>query len=397
MDIPNANPSTSGSTSSARKASRAREWARNLGVAAASVLGTLALLEAGVRLFAPVPLVASDLFLATSGDAGGPRTPELQQRSARRWLQPNVHCRHTTDEFDVAVRINSKGLRDAERPYAKPPGARRLLMIGDSFTFGYGVEESQRFASLLQNSLRAHDPRAEVIDAGVPSWSTADELLFLREEGWKYHPDAVVDCFYENDVNENVERGLFSLRGGKLVASERVATDHRPSGQAVTRDPINNRILSVGSDQAAPGAAARAPEPGFWISHFQLARLIRLSAFRARSRPSDPMPARRESAQQLCTRLFEEMRREAKARGARFVLVLIPSRQAVASGRPSTLSRFPVIEKWAASQPTGSVIDLLPALRGAGPSPAPYFAHDAHLNTRGHAIAGAALSNALQP
>ena len=173
-------------------ATRRREWAKNLATMLMSIVVTLLLLEGAVRIFAPQELVASELFLSSQ-----PGANPMQARSARRALQPNVRCRHRSDEFDVAVRINSRGLRDVEHSLAKPPGVRRVLVLGDSFTFGYGVEENQRFSNLLARQLGAG---WEFINSGVPTWGTADELSYLRDEGLKYHPDLVVLFFYRNDV-----------------------------------------------------------------------------------------------------------------------------------------------------------------------------------------------------
>jgi lysophospholipase L1-like esterase len=373
--------------SAAAPRNRWRAWAQNMALAIVSVVSLLGLLEIGVRLLAPVPLTAADLFLATDDNA------TLQGRSARRALQPNLKCRHTSSEFDVAVRINNRGLRDIERPYRKARGMTRILLVGDSFTFGYGVEESERFANRLQEFLQKRGARCEVICAGVPSWGTTDELLFLREEGLRYQPDIVVDCFYENDVHDNSERGFFALQNHQLIALPRAKTK-RPSALAITRDPINQRLLDIGDEQRV---RATPPQPGFWISHFHLARLLRLSAYRARHRNegNTPILSERASSQQLTAKILEAMESDCRKATARFVIALIPSRKACAAHQ-STLSALPVLRDWSRHRAPHTLLDLATCLQTDDVSQF-YFARDPHLKPRGHALIGQALGNFLWP
>src|SRR5712692_3517010 len=51
-------------------------------------------------------------------------------------LKASFDARLTGPEYDIRIRLNSKGLRDVERDYAKPAGVFRILSVGDSFTMG---------------------------------------------------------------------------------------------------------------------------------------------------------------------------------------------------------------------------------------------------------------------
>ncbi len=75
---------------------------------------------------------------------------------------------------------------------------KRILVIGDSFAWGYGVEETQRFSQLLETSMGV-----EVINAGVSGYSTDQELLWLKGEGIKYETDLVILVFAGNDIGDN--------------------------------------------------------------------------------------------------------------------------------------------------------------------------------------------------
>jgi len=80
------------------------------------------------------------------------------------------------------LKVNSKGLRDYEYDYHKPDNTYRILILGDSFAFGHGVELDETFPKILEKKLnkRANDIKYRVINAGVPSYATADELDFLK-------------------------------------------------------------------------------------------------------------------------------------------------------------------------------------------------------------------------
>jgi len=107
--------------------------------------------------------------------------------------------------YGVSVDINSKGLRDREYEYAKPSGCRRILAIGDSITFGWGVDADQTYPKLLEEKLNLRkDPWTwQVINAGVGNYQIADELEFLKAEGLKYDPDIIVLGYFIDDAKIN--------------------------------------------------------------------------------------------------------------------------------------------------------------------------------------------------
>jgi hypothetical protein len=106
----------------------------------------------------------------------------------------------------VPVHINSLGLRDSrEYSLAKAPGTFRILVLGDSVTFGHGSVNEHTYPFLLEQRLKAWRPDVhwEVWNAGVPGYNTTQELAHLRELGTKAAPDLVVVGFFENDVIDN--------------------------------------------------------------------------------------------------------------------------------------------------------------------------------------------------
>jgi lysophospholipase L1-like esterase len=99
--------------------------------------------------------------------------------------------------------INSFGLRGIDFPLNKPAGEKRILAIGDSVTFGHLVSEESTYPYFLQEYLQEAfvDTSLRVINCGVSTYSTREELMFLQRKGIKYDPDIVILGFVLNDAS----------------------------------------------------------------------------------------------------------------------------------------------------------------------------------------------------
>ncbi len=120
---------------------------------------------------------------------------EIYQPDARLYwkLKPNQEC--YTKIGHKPVHINSHGTRGPEFAAAKPPHTLRILSLGDSRTFGWGLAEEETYSGRLQQLLQAkigRSDRVEVINAGVNAWSYPQMLVYFREVGLGYQPDVVL-------------------------------------------------------------------------------------------------------------------------------------------------------------------------------------------------------------
>lgn len=106
--------------------------------------------------------------------------------------------------FTVSVSTNSIGIRNPEIPIVKLAGGYRILALGDSHTFGYGVEDDQSWPRKLEAKLRlsplSKQRSFEVINAGIAGLSLAQEVQFLRERLLHLHPDLIVLGYYWDDM-----------------------------------------------------------------------------------------------------------------------------------------------------------------------------------------------------
>lgn len=104
------------------------------------------------------------------------------------------------------VRLNSFGLRGREIVRHKAPGIRRILVFGDSFVFGVGVDEGSVFSSRLAAYLNGRTPgRYELVNMGVSGYSTDQEYLLYQELGAALQPDVVLLMACDNDFQGNLQ------------------------------------------------------------------------------------------------------------------------------------------------------------------------------------------------
>lgn len=135
---------------------------------------------------------------------------------------PNHRYRHTSVDGKWDFNINGQGLRsDHDIPYEKPAGTIRILTLGDSFTIGFEVKAEETYSSILEDRLRKEGYKVEVINAGVSGFSTAEELIYLEQEGLKFHPDFIVLGFYDNDLTDNIRADLYRLYRGELILHQK--------------------------------------------------------------------------------------------------------------------------------------------------------------------------------
>jgi lysophospholipase L1-like esterase len=118
--------------------------------------------------------------------------------------RPDWETIHATADFEVTVRTNALGLRGAPADARKERGAFRILVLGDSFAFGFGVEDDETFAAALARLLPPPPgfARVEVLNAGVAGWSADQYLLFLELRGFALAPDLVLLAVTENDPGD---------------------------------------------------------------------------------------------------------------------------------------------------------------------------------------------------
>ena len=108
----------------------------------------------------------------------------------------------------VPVAINSLGLRDREYDLAKPAGTVRVLMLGDSVTFGWGAPVDGTTAKRLEARLNAANSGQtyEVINTGIGNTNTAMQVAHFLNKWHKFDPDIIVLNYFVNDAEKTPSR-----------------------------------------------------------------------------------------------------------------------------------------------------------------------------------------------
>jgi hypothetical protein len=228
--------------------------ARRGALAAMYVLGVLVFCEAAARLALSVDVLRKRIQGGQNDSSN--RLRWIADRQGRReasesfdihhprfgWaLRPGIHEMRAFS--DGVLNSNSRGLRGRrEYSYEKPAGVRRLLVLGDSFTFGQDVSDDETYCHQLEGLL----PGAEVLNFGVHGYGHDQMLLYLREEGVKYRPNLVVLGFLYDDMERNLvgfrdfAKPRFEQRDGRLELRN---VPVPPPEEVLRREPYRSKFL----------------------------------------------------------------------------------------------------------------------------------------------------------
>jgi hypothetical protein len=140
-----------------------------------------------------------------------PLSPELTPDKVRHHkLAPNTYSRFEQQDFSYIQRVNNLGLRGEDTTLAKPSNYFRIIMLGDSFTMGKGVEDNQTFSALLENSLNqqktCESTFIEVLNGGVDSYAPILSYLQLSHDLVPLKPDVVL---LNLDVSDLLQEGAY--------------------------------------------------------------------------------------------------------------------------------------------------------------------------------------------
>lgn len=179
--------------------------------------------------------------------------------------------------LDGRERTNALGLRGAEVSVPKPAGTYRIVSIGGSTTYGYGLAEGEDFPSLLGAALTDSLGRVESINAGIPGHHSWHVLLRLRDEIPRLEPDVVVLFTGWNDL------GVALTLGDSWRPRTRVAS-------GVIEDPAGRPLWKrLALEAASYSALLRYAKEGYVRRRW--ADVSAVAAVGAESRALDPRVA----------------------------------------------------------------------------------------------------------
>lgn len=159
-----------------------------------SLLVALAIAEGIVRYYRPQEV--GPVRFACTPELGTIPVPKQQGE------------RHFPEVYTFKYSNNSLGWRGSKEYRETKQSDYRVLFLGDSFTYGTGVNDDQTFAAQVEKILTADLLSVEVMNAGCPGKGTDYEVKLFDTVGRKFHPDLTVLCFFCNDFQDN-ERGEY--------------------------------------------------------------------------------------------------------------------------------------------------------------------------------------------
>lgn len=306
---------------------------RRAAFAAVASLGTVVLvflgLEAGLRVLRP------DLSPESGNVLRRCHVPD----PFTGW-RPAADCSgpFAKEDFQTTVTTNAHGMRGEEVPVEAPPGVQTVAMLGDSFVWGYGVNDDETMAVHLDRALAG----ARVLNFGVCGYGTDQAYLHYREVARQFEPDVVVLAFFpQNDYADNLEgraapnhRPYFAFDADGVLRAQNLPLpprDHimqpREMGfdEVAQRRSYAYRLLYLKAKQLS----ALAKDRGWWGDMRARRHRHKLSAA-GRQDPLpffavDPPPAAREGIR-VTLGLLDLLRDAVRADGARLVLLVIPHR-----------------------------------------------------------------------
>lgn len=351
------------------------------------------------------------------------RSPEMSFDSILGW-KPVPGVRWTKPAHTLSthpVFVNHIGLRNREVTPGSQPGIRRIVLLGDSFTFAKAVRSEDTFASLLEERLNQID-RFEVINAGVPGYGTAQELLLMQHLANKQIVgDVYVLMFFLNDILDNLRldygnleetliRPGFALEkdgGLRLVAypikaySESLLPAHTGSADLVTVEILKRQLASF--VQSRPWLAGLISKMGFEQKVPRMPGVVN-GWYR-----EDVLKA----GIPLTRALIKGIQVEARKKGAILLVSMIPSPFDVypETYHPILKNTFPDdkhIEDYLSDQTRPQRIvaeicqelqipflDFLPALQSSNEREL-YFPLEGHLTREGHAVVARQLAEFVE-
>jgi lysophospholipase L1-like esterase len=326
-----------------------------LALVVASVVLSLAMLELGLRAWSP--------GLASGSAARFELDPDLIYR-----LRPANAVRWSSPEFTEVSHTNALGLRGAAVA-AKALGEQRVLALGDSFTYGHGVQDAEAYPAVVETLLRARGHDLQVLNAGVPGYSTDQSYTYALRDGLALEPDVVLLGVHCSDVSDNYESSLYDVDAGRLVR----------------RDARQTRMYELGSVvDWIPTSVRRSRTFDVLVSSIEW----------------HDAPSTRPAVADLDAWSFEKIRlevgdlqRRGRALGAATAVVLMPCKNALAATAADPYGPL-AHELGALGVP---VLRAAQALRERGRDLAPlYFRDDPHLNADGNRALARVVADFLE-
>lgn len=291
-------------------------------------------------------------------------------------LTPGFSAILSRPEFYYDFTINHISQRGVD-PRPRKANSFRVVCLGDSFTWGFGVTDAEIFTVRLEKALASRFPErdVQVINAGVPGYGTADQLHFLLSRAPALDPDLVILQFLpDNDFIENrvPARDNAEVREGWLVSKHG------------SKDPFLGQPIWLRAHK-------------WFKDHSHVAKLVseRFGYIAMRAGLMRNLGATHgedftDEDGWRAIALLQRVAATAKRLGARSLFLFSPGQTPVVSESAAPIRAVAVVEQ-GARQAGADFIDLTPIFRARTDRLALYYRLDGHWTAAGHAAVAESL------
>lgn len=288
---------------------------------------------------------------------------------------------------DGFVTTNAFGFRGANVDVPKPHGRFRIVTLGDSVAFGWGVNDGETFSAQSQALLRARRPDldVELVNLAVPGYATRQEVELLDRHLARLQPDVVLVGFYSNDLPDTFEEMSAGSGGGTTIA---------------TRSTANGRILRMNPAPSSWAERQARRSRALYTATHALKQLLHHGEGKPGSNMelellSNTSSPQLESAWRQIATQFGRLQQMAHAAGFSVGVVMLPPREQV--GGRFTEDGYQSHVRALAEQAGFFVVDPLPSLAQHVAGPPLFVPYDRnHPSALGHKIIAEAVVDALE-
>lgn len=158
--------------------------------------------------------------------------------------------------------INEDRCRGKQIPLSNAYAKKNIVIIGDSYSFGSGVNDGEEYSSLIANKLKDD---YDVINLSVGGWGLTQQIRRYYEFGQLYSPKIVLLQFCVNDPQDNfrnmvttVENGRFKFQPSNKILIRMLAQKYL-SKSIIQKSQIYNFVRNIGY-QLVKGSGAKKAE-----------------------------------------------------------------------------------------------------------------------------------------
>jgi len=117
----------------------------------------------------------------------------------------------------ATANVNELGFRGPIPELPRDEGHQRIIVLGDSSFFGHGVEDNETMEVVLELHLQREGIDVDVVNAGIPGYSTEQALLWLEDEGWDLDPTLLLLGTLWSDTNWDAFRDKDLLKSRRFA------------------------------------------------------------------------------------------------------------------------------------------------------------------------------------